>query len=104
MNADGSPEGETTMSDGGDVDGSGDEFESVEVESIGTDAEGNLVIDDVVVLTDRDGHVVAVDETIAVVDAYGDAAIDEVVSAVGEDGELHVVEEDVTVIDGDQGD
>ncbi len=92
------------MSDGGDVDGSGDEFESVEVESIGTDAEGNLVIGDVVVLTDHDGHVVAMDETIAVVDAHGDAAINEVVSTVGEDGALHVVEEEVVVIDGDEGD
>ena len=79
-----------------------DEIELVEFETVGTDADGNIVIDDVVVATDALGHVIATDETVAVIDARGDAVSDETVSVVGEDGELHVLEEDVAVLEVDE--
>lgn len=90
---------ENTMSDAKDVDGAEGDFDVVEVESVGTDDEGNIVVDDIVIVTDHEGHVLATDETVAVLDAHGDAVIDEVVAVIGEDGELHVLEEDVAVIE-----
>jgi hypothetical protein len=75
-----------------------DDVDVVEVESVGTDDAGNVVMDDVVIVTDHQGHVLATDETVVVLDAQGDAIVDEVVSVIGEDGELHVVEEDVAVL------
>lgn len=61
----------------------------------------NAVVDDLVVAVDKDGNVVASDETIAVVTADGDAVVDEIISVVGDDGELHAIEEDITVIEAD---
>jgi hypothetical protein len=87
------------MSDADKSKSAQSDFDVVEVESVGTDDDGNIVIDDVVIVTDHEGHVLAMDETVAVLDAHGDAVVDEVVSVVGEDGTLHVVEEDVAVLE-----
>src|ERR1035438_2778503 len=67
------------MSDANSGPASEAEIELVEFETVGTDAEGNIVIEDVVVATDAHGHVIATDETVAVIDAHGDAVIDETV-------------------------
>ena len=79
-------------------EGADDEIEVdlVEFETVGTDDEGGIVID-VVVATDSEGHIIAVDETVAVVSPHGDVVLDETISVVGDDGELHVLEEDVTL-------
>ena len=74
----------------------------VEFGTEGVDAEGNLVVDDLVVAVDSDGKIVASDETVAVVTPEGDAVIDEKLSVVGDDGELHTVEEDISVTEGDE--
>ena len=63
----------------------------VEVETETIDADGNLVVDDILVAVDDDGTVVATDETIAVITPAGDTVIDETLSVLGDDGELHAV-------------
>jgi hypothetical protein len=73
----------------------------VEVETEKIDADGNLVVDDILVAVDDDGTVVATDETIAVITPEGDTVIDEKLSVLGDDGELHTVEEDISVTDGE---
>ncbi len=78
-----------------------DDLEVVEVETEGVDDEGNAVVDDLVVVVDKDGKIVASDETIAVVTDDGDVVIDETISIMGDDGELRAVEEDITVLEAD---
>jgi len=73
----------------------------VEVEAEGVDEEGNLVIGALVAEVERDDHIVAADETIAVVTEEGDVLVDETFSVVGADGELHVIEEDRSTIAAD---
>ena len=68
-------------------------FGVVEVETEDVDADGNLVVDDLVVAVGSDGKILATDETIAVITPEGDTVIDEKLSVVGDDGELHAVEE-----------
>ena len=77
-------------------------FEVVEVETEDIDADGNLVVDDLVVAVDSDGMIVATDETVAVITPEGDTIIDEKLSAMGDDGELHTVEEDIAVTEVDE--
>jgi predicted RNA-binding protein len=67
------------MSEDGDANNADGEVESFEIETVSTDTNGNLVIDDVVSVTDQEGHVVARDEIIVVMDGSGDAVIDQVV-------------------------
>jgi hypothetical protein len=74
----------------------------VEFETEDIDADGNLVVDDLLVAVDGDGRVVATDETVAVVTPEGDTVIDETLSVVGDDGELHAVDEEIAVIEGDE--
>jgi hypothetical protein len=74
----------------------------VEVETEDVDADGNLIVDDLVVAVDGDGKIVATDETIAVITPEGDAVVDEKLSVVGDDGELHTVEEDISVAEVDE--
>ena len=52
----------------------------MEFETEDVDADGNLVVDDLVVAVDGDGKIVATDETIAVVTPEGDTVIDEKLS------------------------
>jgi hypothetical protein len=75
---------------------------AVEFETEDVDADGNLVVDDLVVAVDSDGRIVATDETIAVVTPEGDAVIDEKLSVVGDDGELHTVEEVISSTEDDE--
>ena len=79
-----------------------DSLEVVEVETQGVDDEGNLVIDDLVVAVDREGKIVATDETVAVITSEGDAVVDEKLSVAGEDGKLHTIEEDISVLEDDE--
>ena len=74
----------------------------VEFETEDVDADGNLVVDDLLVAVDGDGKIVATDETIAVVTPEGDAVIDEKLSAVGDDGELHTVDEVISSTEVDE--
>src|ERR1700677_4089346 len=74
----------------------------VEFETEDVDADGNLVVDDLVVAVDSDGKIVATDETIAVVTPGGDAVIDEKLSVVGDDGELHTVDEVISSTEVDE--
>jgi hypothetical protein len=74
----------------------------VEFESEDVDADGNLVVDDLVVAVDSNGKIVATDETIAVVTPGGDTVIDEKLSVVGDDGELHTVEEAISSTEVDE--
>ncbi len=71
----------------------------VEVVASGVDAEGDVVVDDLIAAVDGEGHVVATDETILIKTPQGDVVVDEIFSVAGEDGELHAVEEDVTVLE-----
>ena len=87
------------MSETNDTPAGDDSLEMVEVETEGVDDEGDLVIDDLVTAVDREGKIVATDETVAVITPEGDAVIDEKLSVVGEDGKLHAVEEDISVLD-----
>jgi hypothetical protein len=68
----------------------------LEFEAEDVDADGNLVVDDLVVAVDSDGRIVATDETIAIVTPQGDTVIDERLSVVGDDGELRTVEEAIS--------
>jgi hypothetical protein len=54
-----------------------------------------------VVAVDRDGNIVAADETVTVVTADGDIVVDETLSVVGDDGQLHAIEGDTTVFEAD---
>ena len=74
----------------------------VEFETKNVDADGNLVVDDLVVAVDGDGKIVATDETIAVATPEGDTVVDEKLSVMGDDGELHTVEEDISVAEVDE--
>jgi hypothetical protein len=74
----------------------------VEFETEDVDADGNLMVDDLVVAVDSDGKIVATDETIAVVTPEGDTVIDEKLSVVGDDGELHTIEEDISIKEADE--
>jgi hypothetical protein len=74
----------------------------VEFETEDVDADGNLVVDDLVVGVDSDGKVVATDETVAVITPEGDTVVDEKLSVVGDDGELHTVEEDISITESDE--
>ncbi|HWT82675.1 MAG TPA: hypothetical protein VN648_28170 [Candidatus Methylomirabilis sp.] len=76
-----------------------DSLETVEVKTEGVDEEGNLVIDDLVVAADREGKILATDETVAVITPEGDVVVDEKLSVLGEDGKLHDVEEDIAVME-----
>jgi len=89
------------MSETGDVNGSGDDIdiEVIEVVTGEVDSDGNLIVDDAVMLVDDEGNILAADETVTFATPEGDLVIDETVSVVGEDGELHVVDEDVTVVE-----
>jgi len=80
----------------------GGPLEVVEVETGGLDADGNVIVDDLMVAVDGDGKIVATDETVAVFTPEGDTVIDEKLSVVGEDGELHTVEEDIAVTEVDE--
>lgn len=91
------------MSDSNDA-ANDDEIEVEEFETMRVDEDGNLVVDDVIVAVDAQGHVLATDETIVVLDSHGDAVLDETVSVIGEDGELHVLEEDVIVVEAESRD
>ncbi len=77
-------------------------FGVVEVETEDVDADGNLVVDDLVVAVGSDGKILATDETIAVITPEGDTVIDEKLSVVGDDGELHAVEEDISVAEDEE--
>jgi len=74
----------------------------VELGAEGVDADGNFVMDDLVVAVDSDGKIVATDETIAVITPEGDTVIDEKLSVMGDDDELHTVEEDISVTEVDE--
>jgi hypothetical protein len=74
----------------------------VEFAAEDVDADGNLVVDDLVVAVDDDGKIVATDETIAIVTPEGDTVIDERLSVVGDDGELHTVEEAISTTEIDE--
>ena len=74
----------------------------VEVETEDVDAEGNLVVDDLVVAVDSDGKIMATDETVTVITSEGDTVVDEKLSVGGDDGELHTVEEDISVTEVDE--
>ena len=74
----------------------------VEFETEDVDADGNLVVDELVVAVDSDGKIVATDETIAVISPEGDTVIDEKLSVLGDDDELHTVEEDISVTEVDE--
>lgn len=74
----------------------------VEFEAKDVDADGNLVVDDLVVAVDGDGKIVAADETIAVVTPEGDTVIDEKLSVVGDDGQLHIVDEAISSTEVDE--
>lgn len=88
------------MSDTSDAaNNNDDEIEVEEFETVRVDEDGNLVVDDVIVVVDAHGHVLATDETIVVLDARGDAVLDETVSIVGDDGQMHVLEEDVVIVE-----
>ncbi|MGO8871708.1 MAG: hypothetical protein ACLQPH_09970 [Acidimicrobiales bacterium] len=89
------------MSETSETPAGEDELELVEIEAEGVDENGNLVEDDLVVAVDRDGSIVAADETIMVVTPDGDAVIDETISVAGDDGELHAIEEDVSILEAD---
>jgi len=91
-----------TMSEKMNVPDDENEVDVVEFETAGTDADGNVVVDDVLVATDSQGHIIATDETVAVVTTHGDVVVDETVSVVGDDGELHVLAEDVTILEADE--
>jgi hypothetical protein len=77
-----------------------DDFDLVEVAIDDVDEEGNIVVDDVVVMLDSTGNIIVTDEVITTLMADGDVVVDETVSVVGYDGELHAIEEDVTVLKG----
>lgn len=77
-------------------------FGVVEVETEDIDADGNLVVDDLVVAVDSDGKIVVTDETVAVITPEGGTVIDEKLSVMGDDGQLHTVEEDIAVTEVDE--
>jgi hypothetical protein len=80
----------------------GGSLDVVEVETEKIDADGNLVVDDILVAVDDSGTVVATDETIAVITPDGETVIDEKLSVLGDDGELHTLAEDVSVAEDDE--
>jgi hypothetical protein len=82
--------------------GGQDSLGVVEIETEDVDADGNIVVDDLVVAVGGDGKILATDETIAVITPKGDAVIDEKLSAIGDDGELHTVEEDISITEVDE--
>jgi len=76
-----------------------DQLDEVEVVTTAVGDDGTIVVDDLVSVVDRDGNVLATDETIAVAAPDGTVVVDETISAVDEDGDLVPVEEDLTVIE-----
>jgi hypothetical protein len=78
-----------------------DELETIEVVTEATDEDGDVVVDDLIVEVDGEGHIVATDETTIIRTTRGDVLVDETFSVAGDDGTLHVVDEDMTVLEAD---
>ncbi|MEI8081839.1 MAG: hypothetical protein WCI74_08345 [Actinomycetes bacterium] len=63
--------------------------------------DGGLVIDEVAVVVDSDGNVLAADELITIEEPDGSGGFDEILSVADSDGNLIVVDEVAGVIDAD---
>lgn len=67
-----------------------DDGEIIEVVTREVDSEGNIIIDDAVIVVDADGEVVAATETITFETPEGVV----MKSALGDDGEMHLVDDE----------
>jgi hypothetical protein len=74
-------------------------YEVVEAVTDGVTDDGIEVFEDLVTVSDADGNLLAVDDTVGAVDEEGNAIIDETLAVADENGDLQVVSETVDIIE-----